>query len=141
MLTFTPTEEATYVSELTLLSNDGDETFIALTVQGEGVFTAVPPDEQITNILVFMEDSVVNGILEGDGSGKSADNRLGALENMLEAAGEDIALGDIESACGQLRSAYRRTDGLSPPPDFVTGVAATELAERIVALRESLNCP
>jgi len=140
VLTFTPTGEAVYLSELTLLSNDGDQTYIALAIQGEGVVTAVPPDEQITAILVFMEESVADGMLEGDGNGKSADNRLGALENMIEAAGEDITLGDIESACGQLRSAYRRTDGLSPPPDFVTGTAAMELAERIVALREELGC-
>lgn len=140
VLTFTPAAEVPYAADLTLLSNDGDETFVAVSLLGEGVVTAVPPSEQIVNILDFINESVAAGTLAGDGPGKSADNRLGALENMIEAAGEDIALGDIESACGQLRSAYRRTDGLSPPPDFVVGPAAAELAERIVALREDLGC-
>ena len=140
VLTFTPMAETPYSSELTLLSNDGDETFVAVSLSGEGVVTAVPPSEQIVSILDFIDESVAAGTLAGDGAGKSADNRLGALENMIEAAGEDIALGDIDSACGQLRSAYRRTDGLSPPPDFVVGPAAAELAERIVALRETLGC-
>ena len=140
VLTFAPTSEAMYMTELGILSNDGDETFVSVALQGEGVVTAVPPAEQIADILAFIEVSVAAGTLAGDGPGKSADNRLNALKNMIEAAGEDIALGDIESACGQLSSAYRRTDGLSPPPDFVIGPAATELAEQITALQESLDC-
>lgn len=140
VLTFAPAAEAPYVAELTLLSNDGDETYVAVAVQGEGVVTAVPPGEQIADILAFIELSVNAGTLAGHGPGKSADKRLGALKNMIEAAGEDIVLGEFAKACGQLRSAYRRTDGLSPPPDFVVGPAADELAERITALREAIGC-
>lgn len=140
VLTFAPTSEAMYMTELGILSNDGAETFVSVAIQGEGVVTAIPPAEQIADILAFIESSVAAGTLAGDGPGKSAENRLGALKNMIEAAGEDIALGDIESACEQLSSAYRRTDGLSPPPDFVIGPAANELAEQITELQASLNC-
>ena len=128
------------MTELGILSNDGAETFVSVAIQGEGVVTAIPPAEQVADILAFIESSVAAGTLAGDGPGKSAENRLGALKNMIEAAGEDIALSDIESACEQLSSAYRRTDGLSPPPDFVIGPAANELAEQITELQASLNC-
>jgi hypothetical protein len=141
VVTFTPGSENVYDSELTILSNDGDETFIAIPVHGEGVVVSVPPAQQIADILLFIEDSVADGSLAGSGPGKSAEKRLNALENMIESAGEDIAIGDFESACGQLSSAHKHTDGVSPPPDFVTGSAAMELAARIVALQESLGCP
>jgi hypothetical protein len=140
-LLFSPGSEATFSAELSLVSNDGDETFLSVPIIGQGVITPVPPAEQVIDILLFIEASVANETLAGDGPGRSGERRLGALVNMIEAAGEDIALGDIVSACTQLDDAYNRTDGLSPPPDFVTGPAADELAERIAALRETLGCP
>ncbi|MBW2121929.1 MAG: hypothetical protein JRH07_08795, partial [Deltaproteobacteria bacterium] len=70
----------------------------------------------------------------------SAEKRLRALRNMIESAGDLIEEGDIEEACGQLRDAYRKTDGEPRPPDFVTGEAAGELAEMLQDLMEDLGC-
>jgi hypothetical protein len=140
-VTFEPTLEGMFYSELSLTTNDGDETFLAIPIAGEGVIIPVPPAEQIAEILAFIDASVANGTLEGDGRGNSGNGRLGALRNMIRAAGEDITLGDIQSACTQLDDAYDRTDGLSPPPDFVSGPAADDLAEKIVLLQETLGCP
>jgi beta propeller repeat protein len=139
-VTFEPTAENMFFAELSLITNDGDETFFAIPIAGEGVIIPVPPAEQIVEILAFTDASVANGTLAGDGPGNSGNGRLGALWNMIRAAGEDIALGDIQSACTQLEDAYDRTDGLSPPPDFVSGPAADDLAEMIVLLKETLGC-
>jgi len=57
---------------------------------------------------------------------------------MLEEAQRLIDAEMFEEAYVQLQAAYERTDGLSPPPDFVTGEAATELAELIHELIEGL---
>ena len=91
-------------------------------------------------IVAFIKNSVQEGKLAGNGPGKSAEGRLGALINMIEAAGNMIKAGLTEDACQQLQDAYNRTDGASPPPDFVTGEAAAELAQRIQELMVSLGC-
>ena len=59
---------------------------------------------------------------------------------MLKAAGDLVYDGLLAEACDQLGDAYRRTDGVPAPPDFVAGPAAAELAMRIRALRASLGC-
>jgi len=90
--------------------------------------------------LVFFDESVEEGMLEGDGSGKSANGRLNALRNMLEMAGDLINIGDIEGACVQLKAALQKCNGDSPPPDFVVGDAVAELYDMIFELREELGC-
>ena len=45
-----------------------------------------------------------------------------------------------DDACGQLRAALKRTDGVFPPPDFVEGDAAEMLALLIEITRASLSC-
>ena len=79
--------------------------------------------------------------LEGSGSGGSASGRLNALINQIEAAGDLSDAGLIDEACGQLASTLKRTDGVFPPPDFVSGEAAAELALLIEIMRASLSCP
>jgi hypothetical protein len=98
--------------------------------------TVSEPDD----ILEFFDESVADGILTGDGPGISADNRLNALENMLEMAGDLIDIGDTEGACVQLGAALNKCDGASPPPDFVAGEAATELHNMILELMDALGC-
>ena len=68
------------------------------------------------------------------------EHRLNALRNMLEAAGNYIEQGSMRKACQQLLDAYHRTDGQSKPPDFVTGDAASHLANLIQGLVDSLGC-
>ena len=96
------------------------------------------PPTAIEEILLFIAMCVEDGTLAGNGPGNSAENRLDALINMLEEAQGLIELEMFEEACGQLQAAYERTDGQRPPPDFVTGPAASELATLILELMESL---
>lgn len=103
----------------------------------------ISPAQQIAEILDFFDLSVYGGTLQGNGPGKSAGNRLGALRNMIESAGDLIEDDFLEEACLQLIAAYRKTDGLYPPespPDFVMGDAAPELASMIMNLIDSLEC-
>lgn len=96
------------------------------------------PVEQIQQILEFTEDSVAGGTLEGVGTGKSADKKLGALVNMLEVAGYLIISENYDIACDQLTAVLSKCDGQSPPPDFVEGDAVGDLAIMIQELKTEL---
>lgn len=115
---------------------------ISLMRQGDEIIIAAEPSNvfDVENLLDFIDDSVVAGTLEGDGPGNSADNRLNALKNMIEAAGDLIDAGDTSRACQQLLDAYKKCDGSPKPPDFVSGPAASTLAGMIQQLRDNLGC-
>ena len=98
------------------------------------------PEEQLAEIVEFFDASIADGTLEGNGHGKSADNRRNALGNMIKSAGDLIVGGFIEEACQQLLDAYERADGLPRPPDFA-GEASPELAEMIQAQWTRLVSP
>jgi hypothetical protein len=80
---------------------------------------------------------------KGDGSDKLAENRLNALRNMIETAGNLIDSGKIDEACGQLKAAYKKMDGLNTPgssTDFVTGDAVSDLSDMVQELMDELGC-
>lgn len=109
-------------------------------MSGTGVNSAPPPLQQISDILVFYDDAVQHGTLTGTGPGNSAGGRLGALRNMIKAAGDLIQQGKTADACQQLKDAINRTDGNPTPPDFVTGAAAAQLMQKLQAVRTALGC-
>ena len=112
---------------------DGDRTEL-------GFYLSPTSEINIDDILKDFDESVEDQTLEGSGEGNSANGRLNALRNMLEMAGVLIDNGNIEDACGQLKAVLSKCDGDSPPPDFVTGSAATELYDMILELMEYLEC-
>ena len=91
-------------------------------------------------ILDEFEDKSKALWLVGTGPGKSAKNRLNTIEKMILAADNFIKLADYDGACQQLKDIYKKCDGNSPPPDFVTGIAVPGLAHDIEALMEELGC-
>ncbi len=98
-------------------------------------------EDQIEAIEEYFDDAATLGELIGVGATEtSAAGKLNAVENMLECAEHLIDIGDFEGACLKLHDAYQKTDGLWPPPDFVTGPAAEELATMIMDLMASLGC-
>lgn len=119
-------------------SNDSLNGRVFVYLAGEGVCAENPPEQQIQEILAFFDTSITRGTLSGDGPGKSADNRINALRNTLEAAGDLIANGDMDGDYWRLYDAYLKKDGQSKPPDFVKGPAAAELARLIQGLMDSL---
>ncbi len=135
-VTFSPTELG-YASDILLIGNDSPgEEISEVSLSGVGVDSEPPPDELIQEILDFIDDSVAAGDLSGTGSGNSAENRLNALKNMIEAAGDLIEDGYYEQAYDQLESAYKKCGGESPPPDFVVGDATGGLAGLILSLMD-----
>ncbi|MFC1792531.1 hypothetical protein ACFL3Q_02975 [Planctomycetota bacterium] len=121
--TFSYTHMIEYLNEIVFITLSSDD-----------------PIDEIEEILDFVDDSVEDGTLTGDGPGKSAGNRLNALINMLEEAQSLIEAGLYEEACDQLWSAYRKCDGVARPPDFVTGDAADDLAVMILLMMDELGC-
>lgn len=136
-VTFSPAVAGPQAATLKVLS-DAVTPADDIQLTGMGVVVELPPEEQIADILAFVDTSVEAGTLEGDGPGASAPKRLNALTHMLEAAAGLIEEGLYEEAYGQLMAAYRKTDGAGRPPDFVAGDAASELAEMIQALLDSM---
>jgi hypothetical protein len=95
----------------------------------------------IADILDFFGDAVSAGNLAGVGrTPTAAAGKLKALQNMLAKTEELIAKNNDSKACGQLEAAYKKMDGIAPPPDFVTGPAAVQLAAMTQSLAESLGC-
>lgn len=132
-VTFSPSGEGYAAADLKI---NGDSVS---SLGGMGVANEPPPSVSVADILAFFDASVADGTLVGNGPGKSADGRRGALRNMIEAAGDLIEDDAIEEAYQQLLDAYQRTDGLPTPPDFVAGPAAPTLAGMISDLMAVLT--
>ena len=139
-ITYTPSVLGHNSAVMKINSDDPDESIVEVTLSAVGVEIPPPPSEQIANILAFFDTSVDDGSLVGDGPGNSAEKRLNALRNMVEAAGSLIDDELSEEACQQLLDVYRRMDRQLKPPDFVTGEAVTELATMIQDLMTTLGC-
>lgn len=138
-ITFAPS--AVYYSSavLEIGSNDPDESFVTVDLSGVGVVIETPPSEQVQEIITFIEDSVSVGELSGEGPGSSADKKLNAMINMIEAVGNLISDGLYEEAQQQLEDILKKCDGESPPPDFVTGPAASNLVVQIYELMQIIK--
>ena len=97
-------------------------------------------------ILKYFDKSVKEGLLEGRGKGKKAEQRLYSMRRIIESAGECIKKSDnsikkdwIEIACWYLKRAYKRCDGESKPKDFVVGKETKKLAKKIRVLRKKFG--
>ena len=137
-ITFAPTIEDIFSATLEISSDDSDEPVVQVDLVGAGV--KVAPPVQIADILDFIDASVEDGIIVGEGSGNSANKKLNALINMFEAT-NDLIVGEYyDDACGQLTDILKKCDGQIPPPDFVSGQAVEELVDRILLLMEDIGC-
>jgi hypothetical protein len=140
-VTFSPTSLGFHQAYLRIESDDAhglDD--LRIPISGYGVRAEPPPQEVIAEILTFMTTAVSDATLQGSGPGSSADGRLKALMNMIEAAGDLMEDGAMDQACQQLLDAYNRTDSDPKPPDFVEGASAMPLAEMVMDLMESIAC-
>ena len=139
-ITFTPTTEGYVSTTLLIESNDEDEPLIGVALSGVGG-VAIPPGQQIQNILDFFDQSVSDETLLGYGPGNSSEKRLNALRNMINAAGDLM----INAECyaqviEQLESINKKTDGEKRPPDFVVGEAVPILNQMVKDLIADLPC-
>ena len=100
----------------------------------------VPPTPKglLEQLLSFIASSVEAGTLVGRGPGGSAPKRLNAFVNKVESACDSIEE-EPGLAYLQLLDAYAHADGNAKPPDFVTGEATAELAERLLEVIAALD--
>jgi hypothetical protein len=133
---FAPKQEGPSSAELRVSSEIPEALSAAVALSGTGIgFPA-----QARALVDGFDQALSDGTLVGAGPGSSADARAPALRHMLESAAALVEAEVLVEACIQLQDALDRTDGRVPPPDFVEGPAASELAEEIAGLRERLGC-
>ncbi|NOZ63175.1 MAG: choice-of-anchor D domain-containing protein [Calditrichaeota bacterium] len=137
-VTYSPSSTGPASAVLEVISNGGTVT---CALSGTGVNTELTPEEQIENILQFIDDSVANGTLEGSGNRPwLAKRRLRAFKKIIKRAQRQILRDHVRAACVQLQLAYKRCDGNPRPVDFVIGESVPELAAMIQNLKASLEC-
>lgn len=138
-VTFSPTAIQMYTGALQISSSDAEKPSISISLSGTGVL-ADTPSEQVEAVVAYIQDAIDAHDLEGVGSGNSADKKVQALINMIEAAGDLLEAGQTVEGCQQLADIYLKVDGATPPPDFVTGEAREGLANAIQGLRAHYGC-
>ncbi len=138
-ITFSPYSLQLYTDVLYIGSNDPDNPSKVIPLSGTGVINDTF-SEQVSIIIDYIEDSIEDGTLEGVGPGRSANNKVNALINMIKSAGDLLESGQMTEGCQQLADIYLKVDGVSPPPDFVTGEAREGLADLIEGLMIYSGC-
>jgi hypothetical protein len=137
-VTFAPSVSGPASAVVQILSDDENGSVIEISLFGFGIVSEVPPTRMIQEILDYFDASVDEGTLQGYGPGNSSKNRLKALRNMIESAGDLINAGIYDQAISQLQAIAKKTDGDAKPQDFVTGEAVGELNAKIEALIANL---
>lgn len=129
------------------VSLDGTTALIAaradddLGPESGSAYVFAVPAKLIDDILRDFRAWVRAGLLVPSSPGILGRVRLRALHSVLRVAGNLIDAGETDGACILLSFAHRRTDGQSPPPDFVAGPNAPLLADDIMNLMDFLGCP
>lgn len=135
-VTFSPIHSFTGMLEIK--SNGVDEP-LKVPLSGKGVLVETP-SEQVTAVTGYIRDSIAADALKGEGSGNSAEKKVNALISMIEAAGDLLEAGQIAEGCQQLSDILLKVDGISPPPDFVSGPATEGLAGAIEGFMTRYDC-
>jgi ELWxxDGT repeat protein len=140
-VTYAPVDVGAHDAALQIISDSYPPTDVFnVPLQGTGVSEEGEPTELMTELIAFFDTSVAEGLVVGEGPGNSANGRLKAFGNMLDAADDLIAAGDFAGACEQLQDAYDRADGAHPPPDFIGGEKRDDVAAQILDVMSALEC-
>jgi len=138
-ITYTPTAAGAASTTVLIESDDEDESLVEVDLTGNGVVVDIPVEQQIQNIIVYLDDSVDAGTIIGYGPGNSPEKRLNALNNMLASASDLIAAEDYANAIAQLQSVDKKTDGEKRPPDFIVGDNVATLNAMVNDLIDDLS--
>lgn len=111
--------------------------FIVLTgtgVEAQAPKTEMPEIGGVKGVLNFFDDAVADGQLEGKGKGKSAEQRLNVLQNMIRSTENMLKTEDKKQAC-------KRFDAISKTIEsHAQGDAVEELSARVSKLIQDLGC-
>ena len=131
------------------ISNDGGHiilwtgtpTVTTVYIDWINVSTVETPEPTINSILLFFDESVSNGTLNGVGKNPWLANlRQYLMKEMLIIAKELIDQEKTDWACFTLKRASVRCDSDTPPPDFVQGESVSELYDMVLDLMAELGC-
>ena len=137
---FTPSAEGYVSAMLEIESTDSLNPTQEVFFGGAGV-AVQPPPVSIQAIIEFFDESVAAETLDGTGpSDKSKKAHRKVFRFLLLSAATLIEGDNIELACHVLERAYIRSDGMTRPPDFVTGEACIELNVMIGQLMADMGC-
>jgi hypothetical protein len=81
---------------------------------GTGVVTRAILTNKMIEILAYLDK-----MMTGNGPGKSVNNRLLTIRNMVKTATLQIESGQTEAAYNKLSVIYKKVDGFSKPMDFI----------------------
>ena len=137
-IAYTPASQGYASTILTIGSDDEDEPIVEVAFGGVGIVVEIPPEQQIQDILNFIDESVANGTLIPYGPGNHPERRLCALKSMIRSAGSLIEAGYPEWAACILKAVDKKTDGERRPPDFVVGEATAALNQMVNDLIDDL---
>jgi len=80
--------------------------------------------DQIIDLINDIDEAVSDGDLVSEGIGMSQNDKIKILKNMIQ----DLIDVDLElDTCEQLSEIYKKIDGKSSPPDFVSGPATSNI--------------
>lgn len=142
-VTFAPAFEGPHQAYLRIESDEssipslGD---IRIPIFGMGVLDEPEPGGEMADLIELFETSVDEGTIEGYGDGCRANRRLRAFRNFLNASNDLIDWGYEGFACWTLFIAYRKSDGIHPPPDFIEGENVGLINDGIVDVMDLLGC-
>jgi beta propeller repeat protein len=136
---FAPTAVGPMSATLKVVTDDPDTAVSTVPLTGTGVWSELPPEQQIKDLLAFFDTAKASGAIYGIGPGKSADGKAGAFRNKIDAVGDLIRSGDVAGAIDLLRVLQKECDGAAKPPDFVGGPARAELAAKVLKLITALG--
>jgi len=103
---------------------------------------AVAEPEQLTvdHLLVFFDQAVEDGRINGSGNGKRSLLRLRLMRLLLEFGDYFIDKGRMRPACAILTRALKRCDGQRKPKDLIVGAGVPVLADMIQNVLEDIGC-
>jgi len=125
------------ISDASNIPPGGD---ISYNLRGMGVAFEPPPEELMQAVLDFYAAGIADGTIYGVGSGGAPASHIRVFGNMLDAADDLIAAGDIEGACSQIDHAVAKSDGLPQPPDFLGGSGVSALNSMLLDVLDALGC-
>ena len=107
-----------------------------IVLTGTGVEAQVSETKipEVEGILNFFDDAVDTGRLEGKGKGKSAEQRLNALRNMIKSTENTLKAKDKKQACGRFDAISGKIES------HVQGDATGDLSAMVSKLIKDLGC-
>ena len=142
-VTFAPGAEGLFEGVMRIVSDASNVPpggNIPYNLRGVGVAFEPPPEELMQAVLDFYASGIADGSIYGLGSGGAPSSHIRVFGNMLDAADDLIAAGDFAGACQQLDHAVVKSDGASPPPDFIAGTSVPALNSMLLDVLAALGC-